>query len=227
MSNVDQLIQSLKHSPQLPQALAKLHSDFEAEKLQRLSFYRDMTPEQKIEFIDGEVVLHSPARSRHLKVTLWIARLLSGYVDARQIGTVMSEKCLCVFPRNDYEPDVVFFSNTKSSLFTDDTMKFPIPDLIVEVLSESTESRDRGVKYEDFEANGVAEYWIVDADRSTVEQYVHVDGKFQLQQKTSDGTLRSTAVAGLAVSAKSFFDEQANLDSLRQMLGNETEQFRH
>jgi Uma2 family endonuclease len=218
MSNLDQLIQSIKHSPQLPQALAKLYDEFEAEKQRRSVFYQDMTPDQKIEFIAGEVVLHSPARYQHLVVTQHLSSVLSLYVSINKLGRVMTEKCLCVFPRNDYEPDVVFFSNAKSSLFDNNTMMFPIPDLIVEVLSESTEARDRGVKFEDFEANGVAEYWIVDADRSTVEQYVQRDGKLQLEQKTSDGTLRSVAIRGLAISAKCFFDEQTNIDTLRQLL---------
>ncbi len=40
--------------------------------------------------------------------------------------------------------------------------KFPAPDLIVEVLSESTEANDRGIKFEDYAAHGVVEYWIVD-----------------------------------------------------------------
>jgi hypothetical protein len=30
-----------------------------------------------------------------------------------------------------------------------DTLRFPVPDLIVEVLSPSTEARDRGVKFDD------------------------------------------------------------------------------
>ena len=69
MSSVDRLIEPLRHSPQLPQAIAILQAEWEAECQRRDRFYREMTPDQKIEFIDGEVVLHSPARNRHLDVT--------------------------------------------------------------------------------------------------------------------------------------------------------------
>ncbi|GAB2598351.1 Uma2 family endonuclease [Spirosoma areae] len=40
-------------------------------------------------------------------------------------------------------------------------MKLPAPDLVIEVLSKSTARRDRGVKFTDYAANGIAEYWIV------------------------------------------------------------------
>jgi hypothetical protein len=42
------------------------------EKIRRQQFYAAMTPEQKVEFIDGQVVRHSPARNRHLDVTLQV-----------------------------------------------------------------------------------------------------------------------------------------------------------
>lgn len=38
-----------------------------------------------------------------------LLRMVQSYVIARDLGEVMDEKTLCVFPRNDYEPDIVFF----------------------------------------------------------------------------------------------------------------------
>ena len=69
MSSVDWLIEPLRHSPQLPQAIAILQAELEAERQRRDRFYHELSPGQKIEFIDGEVILHSPARNRHLDVT--------------------------------------------------------------------------------------------------------------------------------------------------------------
>ena len=158
MSSVDRLIETLRHSPQLPQAVAMLQLQLDAERHRRDQFYQEMTPDQKIEFIDGEVILHSLARNRHLDVTVNVLKIIHTYVVLHGLGQVKSEKCLCAFPRNDYEPDVVFFGRSKSMLLTPETMQFPIPDLAVEVLSDSTEVRDRGVKFEDFASNGVAEY---------------------------------------------------------------------
>ncbi len=217
VTTLETLLEPLRHSPLLPEAVARLQRQMDEERERRERFYEEMTPDQKIEFIDGEVILHSPARNRHLDVTLMLAKLLSTYVSIHQLGEVKMEKCLVVFPRNDYEPDVVFFSNEKVN-FVDDTMKFPVPDLVVEVLSKSTEGRDRGVKFEDYAANGVGEYWIVNAMASVLEQYVLSDAGYELRLKSGSGKLASEVVAGFEVELAAFFDEAKNLAALRSLL---------
>ena len=54
------------------------------------------------------------------------------------------------------------------------------PDLIVEVLSESTMKNDLGKKKDAYEKYGVKEYWIIDPWSKRVEVYHNVDGKFNL-----------------------------------------------
>ena len=174
-----------------------------------------MTPDEKVEFIDGEVVMHSPARNRHLDATALLSRLLGTFVSIHGLGTVKIEKCLCVFPRNDYEPDIVFFGNEKSASLQPDTMKFPIPDFVVEVLSESTELRDRGVKFEDYAAHGVGEYWIIDAGGGTVEQYLLGPNGYDLKVKAATGTITSEVIVSFSVSVRAIFDEAENLAVLR------------
>ena len=215
---IDRLIEPLRHSPLLPAVIQRLQKHIAGEQFKREQFYDEMTPNQKIEFIDGEVVLHSPARNRHLEVTMFVASLLRTFVDLHQLGVVRVEKCLCAFPRNDYEPDVVFFGKAKAATLTAETLKFPVPDLIVEVLSESTQQNDRGVKFEDYAANDVGEYWIVDADNATIEQYLLHDGQYELCVKSTTGKLTSRVLVGLTVDIESLFDRQSNLTAMRAIL---------
>ena len=189
-----------------------------ATRLRRQEFYEEISDDQKAEFIDGEVVLHSPARNKHIVVRQHLETLFRTYVGLQGLGHVLGEKCLCVFPRNDYEPDIVFFGPEKTAGLTDDTMKFPIPDLVVEVLSDSTESRDRGVKFEDFELHGVAEYWIVDADAEIVEQYVRSGNRFRLAVKSGSGEITSPTVAGFRIPIRAIFDPAENLAALRRLM---------
>lgn len=219
MSAITELLAPLQSSPLLPELVDELTAILAAERQRRLKFYEEMTPEMKVEFIEGEVVLHSPARNRHLDVTTRIATLLAAFTNARELGEVKIEKCLCVFPRNDYEPDVVFFGREKAAGLRHDTMKFPVPDLVVEVISESTEARDRGVKFQDYEAHGVQEYWIVDADTQVLEQFVLSDGRYELRMKSGSGIVVSTAVAGFRVELAAFFEAKANTTALRGMFG--------
>ncbi|MCA9192272.1 MAG: Uma2 family endonuclease [Planctomycetales bacterium] len=218
MKSIELLLEPIRHSPLLPVVIERLQAQIAAEQCRREQFYLDMTPDQKVEFIDGEVVLHSPARNRHLEVTMMIAKLVDTYAALHQLGVVRVEKCLCTFPRNDYEPDIVFFGKAKAATLTSETLKFPIPDFVVEILSESTRQNDRGVKFEDYAANEVIEYWIVDADNSTVEQYLLRDGLYELRVKSSTGTLTSQVLSGLTIDVESMFNQQSNLTAMRELL---------
>ena len=128
------------------------------------------------------------------------------------------QKSAVVFPRNDYGPDIVFFGPEKARTLQPGTMRFPIPDLIVEVLSESTEARDRGLKCEDYAAHGVTEYWIVDAERGMIEQYLLRDGTYQLEVKASSGEIHSTAIPGFTAPVRAFFHQAENLAALQVIL---------
>ncbi len=218
MDALDELIRPIRHSPQLPLLVDRLTQQLQAEHQARERFYDEMTEEQKVEFIDGEVVFQPPFENCHLDASGRIDILLHTFVIRHRLGTVKTEKCLCVFPRNDYEPDVVFFGPEKTSQLQPDTMKFPVPDLAVEVLSSSTESRDRGVKFEDFAINGVGEYWIVSTNEASVEQYVLENGAYCLRMKSSSGRLVSSVIAGLEIEVEAIFDDQKNLTALAKIL---------
>jgi Uma2 family endonuclease len=118
--------------------------------------------------------------------------------------------------RNDFEPDIVFYRAEKAAAFRREEIIFPPPDLVVEVLAETTEARDRGVKMEDYAAHGVREYWLVDPDREFIEQYDLQGERYALRAKQADGTLQSRIVPGFAVPVRAVFDRALNLEILGQ-----------
>jgi Uma2 family endonuclease len=177
----------------------------EAETRARERFFDGLSPNEKAEFINGEKIVHSPVRLEHNDAAGKIYVLLRPFVDARRLGVVGIEKLLISLDRNDYEPDVVFWKREKSDAFTPGQMKFPAPDLIVEVLSDSTESIDRGIKYDDYAAAGVDEYWIVDASTRIVEQYLLQGDHYVLKMKSETGKLVSRAVEGFTADVPAFF----------------------
>jgi Uma2 family endonuclease len=126
---------------------------------------------------------------------------------------------MCAFTRNDYEPDVAWFGPEKAKLIGPDTTIYPVPDFIVEVHSPATRKRDRGVKFDDYAAHGVAEYWIVDADQGILEQYLPgPEGDYLLRLKSSSGTVTSVAITGFTVEIEAFFDGTKNLAALRRLV---------
>jgi Uma2 family endonuclease len=199
-------LQSIMNSHWLPEIAQKINEKLTAEAALRERFYDEVTESQKAEFIDGAVIVHSPGKMGHIEVSGRLLRLLGEWGD-KIGGKVMAEKALCVFTRNAYEPDLVYFMPEKCSGLDKDTMKFPVPDFIVEILSESTEKSDRGVKFADYAAHGVKEYWIVDPRDSTLEQYLLGDqNTYKLKLKSAAGDVTSEVLAGLTLPIGAIFD---------------------
>jgi Uma2 family endonuclease len=197
----------------------ELSSYIKTEEEKREHFYATVTEQEKAEFINGEVVYHSPVIRKHNYVTGNLFTLLKSFVGANNLGFVGIEKILTKLSRNDFEPDVCFFRKEIADTFSDKTMFFPAPDFVAEVLSKSTEKNDRGVKFEDYAFHGVKEYWIIDPDNETVEQYFLDDEKkYKLYVKLNEGTIYCKAVKGFNIPVKALFNEAANNDTLKQMI---------
>ncbi len=207
---MDTLLEPLLQRPDLPQLVAQLTSQLEREKLARDEFLRELTPDMKAEFIGGEMILHSPAKAGHIRVTGRLHTMLNMHVLKHELGEVFFEKALVHLSRNDYEPDVLFYESHKAALIAPDQLLFPAPDFIAEVLSDSTESRDRGVKFEDYAQHGVAEYWLIDSAQRFVEQYQLVGQVYQLFQKLHAGSISSLVVPGFEIPLAALFDDQAH-----------------
>jgi Uma2 family endonuclease len=214
----DQALELLLRSPRLPEAMRRLQAVTRAEAKKRRYFYDVVTEQQKAEFINGEIVVHSPVKYQHNQASLRLATLLDAYVRRHALGTVGHEKLLIILTRNDYEPDICYFGPEKAGAFTPSQSKFPAPDLIVEVLSESTEANDRGIKFEDYAAHGVAEYWIVDPVAETIEQYLLQEGIYRLAVKVKTGTIASTVVTGFEIPVRAVFNGAEQLATLQTIL---------
>lgn len=214
-------IQQLIRSPKLPLYVHEFQALLQAEQEKRKRFYEEMSEGQKVEFINGEVVMQSPAKWRHTVASQNLFTLFSLYVSRQSLGYVGHEKVLITLTRNDYEPDIVYFEPGKAQAFVADQMRFPAPDFVVEVLSPSTEENDRGIKFLDYAAHGIAEYWIVDPNEEMIEQYVVQGETYQLRIKTHTGTMHSVVLKGFAIPMRATFDESEKLAATQDILGND------
>lgn len=214
-------VADLLEAPDAKLVIERAQAILADEAQRRRSFREWLRDDIKAEFINGEVIMHSPVKRRHLDATQNLTTLLRVYVHVNDLGTVDSEKALIGLTRNDYEPDICYWNSETANSFEDDQMEHPAPDLIVEILSKSTTGRDRGVKFEDYAAHGVLEYWIIDPVRKSVEQY-------QLDEPTMafasvatlyiNDTLTALTVSGFQIPVQAIFDKQINLETLRILM---------
>ena len=217
---MEELVEQFLRSPKLEIYLEQINAARMNEKNARQRFLEKITEDDKAEFINGEVIFHSPVKFEHGNCALRLFQLANTYVKVHRLGVVGYEKLMISLSRNDYEPDLCFWHSERSKEFQADQMRFPAPDWVVEVVSPSTEANDRGVKFDDYAAHGISEYWIVDSDRRTIEQYqLGTNGKYQIQLKSSSGMIRSTAINGFEIPIVAVFDDAENLRVLKSYLG--------
>lgn len=213
------ILEPILQSPRLKDYVEELSSFVKNEEEKRSNFYATMTEQEKVEFINGEVITQSPIIRKHNVVGKLLLKLLDTYVHKNDLGFVGYEKILIKLTRNDFEPDICFFRKEIADSFSDKTMFFPAPDFVVEVLSKSTEKNDRGVKFEDYAFHGVKEYWIIHPEQETVEQYILDEEKvFQLLVKVNEGTIHCKAIAGFDIPVQALFNETICNDTLKQMI---------
>ena len=79
------------------------------------------------------------------------------------------------------------------------------PALIVEVVSESTEKKDRTAKYDLYQQNGVETYVIVDPDSQHIDVFELLDGSYR-QQDDSEDFIATLHGQQLVVSKSEIFD---------------------
>jgi len=212
-----QLISKLLESPNAPKLLEEIKSILEAEKKKRLAFYNEITEQEKAEFINGEVIIHSPVKKVHNEISGNLYKILDTYVFENNLGFVGIEKVLIQMTRNDYEPDIVFFNKTKAKKLKKDQSLFPIPDMIIEILSKGTAKRDRGIKFEDYQNHGVKEYWIIDPVKKVIEQYKNNKGKYELVLKSGSGEISAIAIQKLKFPIKTIFDNKLTHELIRNI----------
>ena len=162
---------------------------------------------QIVELIDGEIVMNPPL-FRHQKALVKIIFSLQFLSENGEI---------CVAPSglnfddgNSFEPDLFWVSTENKNCFlgADGRYWHGGPNLVIEVLSPSTEVNERGIKFQTYQKYGVHEYWMVNPEAKFVEVY-GLDDKRLIQQGIYDaGQPFVSAVLGEAtINPKTWFSE--------------------
>jgi len=148
------------------------------------------------EWVDGEVVMYSPASLRHQEITIFLSNVLGVYVEQKGLGRVLTGPFQMKLERSGREPDLLFVASEHLDRLRDLYLDGPA-DLAIEVTSPTSISRDRGDKYVEYETAGVREYWLIDPDRQQAEFYqLGDDGRYRLAALDEEGRYHSKVLPG-------------------------------
>jgi Uma2 family endonuclease len=171
---------------------------------------RDRAGDQnRYELLNGRVVMTPPAAWPHGESEVDVLVPIATHVRAHGLGRVFGSSQGFELPSGDtVAGDATFVSNERWQAASPVPGKFlrVVPDLVVEILSPSTQSRDRGEKKAIYERNGVREYWLVDNRARRVQHFVLEGGRFHAGTTfEEDQAVASVVLPGLTVPVRALF----------------------
>lgn len=155
--------------------------------------------EKRYEIIDGELIeLPSPSPA-HQFVIFELGGILRDTVSRRGLGRVATAPFDFRLPDGGVvQPDILVYLRPRER-----GPKIPIravvPDLVIEVLSPSTQHRDLGRKAEIYASLGIREYWPVDSKNRSIAVLGLREGRYEPVPQTEPGVVRSAIVPGLEI----------------------------
>ena len=142
-----------------------------AYKLERIFTYADYLSwdtSTRYEIIDGVAYAMAGATALHQEISRELAGYLWEFLKGKPCKVFTAPFDVRLFPEDDnsdtivVQPDILVVCNR--SKLSDGKACKGAPDLIVEILSDSSVITDRKVKFEKYQEAGVEEYWIVNTE---------------------------------------------------------------
>ena len=171
--------------------------------------YQDYTAlegEERYELLDGELILAPSPNMAHQEVVANLGTSLGVFVKEHDLGRVYFAPTDVVFTDTDVlQPDVLFISKERQDIRTPANIQ-GAPDLVIEVLSPSSSSRDWGYKRELYALHGVREYWIIDPTNRMVSILVLRNDVLEVEYTlTETNTAESLVLRGFSANLAELF----------------------
>jgi Uma2 family endonuclease len=114
-----------------------------------------------------------------------------------------------VFTKFDVvEPDLLYLSNERAAKVVTSDHVTGAPEIVVEIGSPATRTRDETIKRRLSDRSGVSEYWIVDPELDVVRVYRRVDSFTRPQEfsREADDVVTSEHLPGLELRLLKIFE---------------------
>jgi Uma2 family endonuclease len=131
------------------------------------------------EILDGEHYVTAAPYPKHQSVVVQLTWWIESHLRRHRLGRLYVAPVDVLLARHDIvQPDLLFIANANLKILTEKNVQ-GAPDLVIEVLSDSTRKRDEGIKLERYGLLGVQEYWVVDPRRSEARIYRRAGERLQ------------------------------------------------
>lgn len=161
------------------------------------------------ELIDGEHYMTPSPSTRHQRISRNLLTLLHNYLRQSKAGEIFDAPTDVLLSDQDVvQPDLLFVSAAKAEIIKEKEIR-GAPDLIVEIISETTRKTDEVIKRKLYERYGVLEYWIVDPELETIKVFRMTEQGYVRSSELSNEAkdiLTTTLLPDLKISLSEIFE---------------------
>jgi len=170
------------------------------------SDYLQLPEDKRHEILDGELYEMAAPNTRHQRVSRNLMMALIQHVQASDLGEIfVAPYDVILSEENVVQPDQLFVRKERLGIIGELNISGS-PDLVVEILSPGTRSKDLEIKRKIYAAFGVQEYWIVDPEAGSIEVLCWTESGYRTEALAHrSGTLSSPLFPGLALDLAEIF----------------------
>jgi Uma2 family endonuclease len=163
------------------------------------------TSDERLELLDGEIVVTPAPAGRHQLVVMRLAALLTREIIEAGLGLALPAPFDIVLDEeNLVQPDLFILLHDRAQQMEKARVTGP-PSLAIEVVSPSSAARDRGPKRNLYAKHGVPEYWLINPDdQNALILSDPYEGRYRKETLATE-TLVSATIPGSSVDLKTLF----------------------
>ena len=165
------------------------------------------TDDFQYEIINGEMIRKSAPVPIHQEVLKNLLYIIETYNRLQKIGKLFCAPIdVLLDDYNKLQPDLVFISEKKKSIITNDGI-IGVPDLVIEIISPTSVIRDRIEKKNVYERFAIPEFWLVDPQYESIEIYTLKNNRYELFSAATalEGGLNQSLFEGLLMNFNDVF----------------------
>lgn len=168
--------------------------------------YMKLSDDERYELIEGELIMLPTPKTEHQRISGKISQKIGRFVEEKKCGDAFFAPCDVVLGGKDVvQPDILFVSKEREQIIEEDNIK-GAPDLVVEIVSDSSAYNDFVTKKMLYSKHGVQEYWIVVPDDEAIELFERSGEKLILKRRCEKGDkLASTVLKGFEMELAEIF----------------------
>ena len=162
------------------------------------------------QILNGVTVMAPSPFGFHQNIISNLVLLIGNHAKLHKSGKILTSPLDVIFEEgyNVLQPDLIYIKKENMSIFDSNGHIHGVPDLLIEIISASSVSRDTVEKFKIYEKYGVGEYWIVFPEQKVIEVFVLKDGKYSLLCSTenSEGIVTSIVLQDFKINVDEVFE---------------------